>query len=366
MLLSNTTTLIKNTFQYKTMFDQTINIGPKSVSNSHSSVYIIAEAGVNHGGNIEVAKQLIDIAKEAGADAVKFQAFRTEHLIVEGVDKAPYQKETTDNDQSQSAMLKALELRFDHYQELKKYCDQKAIQFLITPFDEVSLNELEDLGVEAYKVASTDTTNLPFLRKIAETGKPVILSTGMCDETEVDAAVQEIKEINPKLILLQCTANYPIKDEEVNLAVIPVYAERYGCLVGYSDHTVGIGAAPFAIPYGAKVLEKHFTINKEDDGPDHRASLDPKELKDFVSMVRRAEQFHGSKVKRPTDSEMQTKKSLQKCLVAAKDIKEGEAFSLENIVAKRTGGEGISPINYKTIVGAKATRDYLKNEIILA
>ena len=340
-----------------------IKIGNKIISNSEK-VYIIAEAGVNHGGDIEVAKKLVDVAVEAKADAVKFQAFRTEHLIIEEVEKAPYQQETTGSNQTQSEMLKKLELRYDHYQELKDYCDKKEIQFLITPFDEVSLQELEKLGIEAYKIASTDTTNLPFLKKIAETGKPIILSTGMCSLDEVRASVKEVREATTKLILLQCTANYPMPDVEANLSVIKSYIDEFGCIVGYSDHSVGIGAAPFAISYGAMVLEKHFTLNKENEGPDHLASLDPNELKTFVEVVRRAEKFAGNPIKKITNSEKKTKLSLQKCLVASIDIKAGEIFNLSNLVAKRTGGKGISPLEYKTLIGKISTRDFKKNEII--
>lgn len=340
-----------------------INIGDIKIA-QNGRVYIIAEAGVNHGGDINVAKQLVDIAVEANVDAVKFQAFRTEHLIVDNVEKAPYQKETTDNRQSQAAMLRGLELRYEHYEELKNYCEEKGVQFLITPFDEVSLKELENLGVLAYKIASTDTTNLPFIRKVAATGKPVILSTGMCEMDEVRSAVNEILEINPNIIVLQCTANYPMPDEEANLNVITSYKEEFDCVVGYSDHSAGVGAAPFAIPLGATVLEKHFTINKADDGPDHLASLNPEELCEFVQIVRRAERFIGSSKKSITTTEQQTKKSLQKCLVALKEIKEGEEFTLDNIVAKRTGGKGISPLNYRTIVGTKAKKYFAVNELI--
>lgn len=345
------------------MFDKEIHIGKVKIAEK-APVYIIAEAGVNHGGDIEVAKKLVDIAVLAKADAVKFQAFRTEHLIVEGIEKAPYQQKTTDKKQSQTDMLKGLELRYEHYKELKQYCDIKGIQFLITPFDEVSLDELEKLGVEAYKIASTDTSNLPFLRKVAETGKPIILSTGMCNMDEVRAAVQELKPLNTKLILLQCTANYPITDEEANLSVITSFINEFDCIVGYSDHSVGIGAAPFAIPYGAKVLEKHFTLNKEDEGPDHLASLSPDELIEFVKIVKRVEKFIGDPVKNITASEKLTKNSLQKCLVASKKINKGDVFDLDNIIGKRTGGKGISPIHYKAILGKTANRDFSINDII--
>lgn len=327
-------------------------------------VYIIAEAGVNHGGNMDLAKQMIDIAVEAGADAVKFQAFRTEHLIIDNVEKAPYQKATTDVKQTQTEMLRALELRKENYTELKDYCLTKNIDFLITPFDEFSLTELEEAGVEAYKIASTDTTNIPFLRKVAQTGKPILLSTGMCYLEEVEAAVKAILAINEQLILLQCTANYPIQDDEANLNVLTTFKEKFNCTLGYSDHTVGLGAALYAIPMGARVVEKHFTLDKSWEGPDHSASLSPDELKAFVLEVRKVEKMMGSHIKQPTASELLTKKSLQKCLVAAKSIQKGEAFTAENLIAKRTGGIGISPLYFDEILGTFAPKDFKVNDII--
>lgn len=345
------------------MFDKSISIGKDTIS-ENNPVYIIAEAGVNHGGDIVVAKKLIDIAVKAGANAVKFQAFRTDHLILENIEKAAYQKKTTSEKESQSDMLRKLELKKDHYLDLKNYCLSKKIQFLITPFDETSLSELEEIGVEAYKIASTDATNLPFLIQLAKTGKPLLLSTGMCYMEEVEAAVETIRPINKKLVLLQCTANYPIKDQEANLHIIPVYKNKFNCLVGYSDHSIGIGAAPFAIPLGACVVEKHFTLDKNEKGPDHLASLNPEELIDFVKIVRKAENFIGKGIKEPTESEKKTKKALQKYLVSKTAIKKNNLFSLNNIVAKRTGGKGISPIEYRKIVGTKATRNYQKDEII--
>lgn len=345
------------------MFSKSIKIGDKSIGES-TPVYIIAEAGVNHGGDMELAFKLVDIASEAGADAVKFQAFRTDELILSSVEKAAYQKVTTEAEESQADMLKGLELKVENYKALQDYCAKKEIQFLITPFDEQSLIELEEINVDAYKIASTDTTNIPFLLKVAKTQKPILLSTGMCDLMEVAAAVKSIETINPDLVLLQCTANYPIKDEEANLNVIHTFKNTFNCLVGYSDHSVGIGAAAFAIPLGAVVLEKHFTINKGDKGPDHLASLDPDELKEFVQLVRRVEKFMGSDVKLPTKDEEGTKRSLQKYLVASTRIGKGELFSLENIVGKRTGGKGISPLKYKEIVGQRAGRTFEKNDII--
>jgi N,N'-diacetyllegionaminate synthase len=340
-----------------------IRIGTRRITND-SPCYIIAEAGVNHGGDIQLAFRLIDIAADAGADAVKFQAFRTEHLILENVEKAPYQIENTGRKQTQSEMLRGLELRTEHYTQLKDYCRDKGIQFLITPFDEFSLTELEEVGVDAYKIASTDTTNIPFLRKVARTGKPVILSTGMCYMNEVEKAVEAIEAINKNLVLLQCTANYPIIDEDANLNVMHTFRERFNVPVGYSDHTVGPGAALYAVAMGARVVEKHFTIDKNAEGPDHRASLSPEELKMFVSEIRKIEKYLGSYNKVPTKAEIGTRTSLQKCLVAATDIQAGDLFSEENLVAKRTGGKGISPLKFDELAGKKAGRNYKKNDII--
>lgn len=344
-------------------FDKEIRIG-KHVISEGSKTFVIAEAGVNHGGDIDLAKQMVDLAREAGVDAVKFQAFRTERLILAEVEKAPYQKHTTQSGESQFEMLKRLELRKDHYLELKNYCEARGLVFLITPFDEQSLEELEEIGVAAYKIASTDTTNLLFLRKVAKTGKPVILSTGMCDLDEVRAAVEEIHPYNKRLILLQCTANYPIMDNEANLNVLETFKQNFDVVLGYSDHSVGLGAAPYAVPMGARVIEKHFTISKDMEGPDHRASLDPSELRQLVSEIRRIEVYMGGYEKKPTDSEMLTKKSLQKCLVAAKPIRAGETITEDHLVAKRTGGKGISPIHYRELVGKPAPHDFKENEII--
>jgi len=345
------------------IFHDTINIAGKKIYRD-SPTFIIAEAGVNHGGDVGTARKLIDIAVSAGADAVKFQAFRTSSLILEGVEKAPYQQKATTMLETQSDMLRKLELLKEQYQFLKEYCESRNIVFLITPFDETSLNELEEIGIDAYKVASTDITNLPFLKKIAKTGKPIILSTGMCYLEEVEAALNEIHPINKNVILLQCTANYPIRDDEANLNILNTYKNAFSVLVGYSDHSEGLGASLFAIPMGAKVIEKHFTLDKSSEGPDHLASLDPGELVDYVKTARKIEEYLGSSVKEVTASEKKTRLSLQKCLVMAKPIKAGEEFTEEHIVAKRTGGNGISPIMYKSIIGRKSSRDYSKNEII--
>lgn len=344
-------------------FDKEINIQDKLISND-SRTFVIAEAGVNHGGDMKIAKQLIDIASDAGADAVKFQAFKTENLILEDIKKATYQKKTTGSNETQYEMLKKLEVTMDQNKELKNYCIKKNIIFLTTPFDEQSLDDLDDIDLPAYKIASTDTTNIPFLRRIAKKNKPIILSTGMSYLSEVKLALKTINEFNNEVILLQCTANYPIKDNEANLAVINTYKEHFNILVGYSDHSVGIGAAPYAVSMGAKVVEKHFTISKDNAGPDHAASLSPEELKEFIGIIRKVDSFMGTSLKEPSDSELETRQSLQKCLVASCFIRKGDIFSNKNIIAKRTGGQGISPIEFDNIVGQAAYRNFAANEVI--
>ena len=344
-------------------FNKDINIDGKSISKG-APTFVIAEAGVNHGGDMAVAKQLIDLAVEAEADAVKFQTFKAEHLILNDIQKAPYQKDTTDASESQYDMLKKLEVTREQNLELKQYCIDRDIIFLTTPFDEESLEEIDELDLPAYKVASTDATNLPFLKKIAKKRKPVFLSTGMSYLSEVKLALETIYEYNKDVVLLQCTANYPIQDNEANLAVINTYRDNFDILIGYSDHSVGVGAAPFAIPMGAKVVEKHFTLDKSDEGPDHAASLSPDELIDFVKTVRRVDAYMGSEIKEPSLSEQNTRKSLQKCMVASQDIIKGDLFNSDNLVAKRTGGVGISPIDYASIIGRESHRNYKKNEVI--
>tara|TARA_R110002050_G_scaffold266668_1_gene408104 strand:- start:293 stop:1339 length:1047 start_codon:yes stop_codon:yes gene_type:complete len=346
------------------IFNKQIQIGKYTINNT-TPTFIIAEAGVNHNGDINIAKQLIDLASESGVNAVKFQTFKTEHLILTNVKKAPYQEKTTDINESQMDMLKNLEVTKEQNLKLKKYCEEKNIIFLTTPFDEVSLDELDELDLLAYKIASTDTTNLPFLEKVAKKGKPIFLSTGMSFLSEIQMALETICKYNKNIILLQCSANYPIEDNEVNLGVIETFKKSFDILVGYSDHSVGMGAAPFAIPMGAKVIEKHFTLDKSSNGPDHKASLSPEELKELVKVIRRVDTFMGSPIKKPNLSEINTRKSLQKCLVASCNIKKEEKFSENNIIAKRTGGEGISPIYYKDILNKTATIDYKKDDIIM-
>lgn len=345
-------------------FNKEILIGKIKISIS-SKTFIIAEAGVNHGGDISVAKKLINLAVEAGADAVKFQTFKAEQLVLKNVPKALYQQKTTDAEESQFEMLKKLEVTKEQNLELKRYCFEKGVMFLTTPFGESSLNELDDLDLVAYKVASTDITNLPFLKKVAMKKKPIFLSTGMSYLSEIEIALKEIYPINKDVILLQCCANYPIKDEEANLNVINTYKKRFDIMVGYSDHSSGIGAAPYAVAMGAKVIEKHFTLDKAFKGPDHRASLSPAELVLFVNEIRKVEKYLGSGIKLPTISELETRRALLKHLVTTKAIRKGEKFTIDNVGSKRTGGMGVSPIYYKNIIGWEADKDYKADEIIL-
>jgi len=344
-------------------FDKQIKFCGKTIENG-GSTFIIAEAGVNHNGDMALAKKLIDLAAEAKADAVKFQTFKAEHLILDHVSKAPYQKVTTDASESQFQMLKRLEVTETQNALLRDHCNKRGIIFLTTPFDEVSLDSLDNLDLPAYKIASTDLTNLPFLKKVAKKGKPLFLSTGMSYLEEVEKALEEIYPYNTKVVLLQCSANYPIRDDEANLNVLNTYKSNFDILLGYSDHSVGIGAAPYAIPMGATVVEKHFTLDRGLGGPDQKASLLPDELIEFVRAVRQIEVYLGTSIKAPSEAEVLTRKALQKCMVASKDIRKGDIFSETNMIAKRTGGVGASPILYRTYLGTKASRDFSKDDIL--
>ena len=344
-------------------FNKQISIDRITIS-PDSKTFIIAEAGVNHNGDMKLAKQLVDIACDAKANAVKFQSFKTESLILESVEKAAYQKETTGSNTSQFEMLKKLEFSVEQMTELQAYCTQKGIVFLTTPFDEDSLQELDALNLPAYKISSTDLTNISFVTKVAEKGKPFILSTGMSYMEEISEVLAAIEKINTNVVLLQCTGNYPTIPSEVNLNVLETYQNKFDMLIGFSDHTAGIGASPYAVSMGAKVIEKHFTIDKNMDGPDHRASLDPNELAQLVKEIRLVESYLGSSTKRPTGAEEGTRNLLQKCLVAAKSIEKGEVFSSENIISKRTGGEGIPAFKYNDVIGKIASDQFNKDDII--
>lgn len=339
-----------------------INIGNKVIGDGYPC-FIIAEAGVNHNGSLDLAKKLIDVAVEAGVDAVKFQTFKTEDLILAGVEKALYQKGTTYAGESQAEMLKKLEIDKDFHIALIKYCAEKNIIFLSTCYEEKSLNLLMELDVPAIKIASTDTTNLMFLERVAKKGKPVILSTGMSSLLEVEQAYQCLKDNGCKeLALLKCTSNYPTDIKEVNLRAMVTLEKKFDTVVGFSDHTEGLGASPYAVALGAKVIEKHFTLDKNLQGPDHRASLSPDELILWVEEIRKVEEMLGSKEIQPTQSEKETKKALQKYLVSMVGLRKGDQITRENIVAKRTGERGIPASEIYRVLGMKLTRDILPNQ----
>ncbi len=347
----------------KIIFNKKIVIGDRTITTG-SPTFIIAEAGVNHNGDIKLAKDLIDVAASSGVDAIKFQAFKTEELIKENVRKADYQNNSTEKNESQYEMLKRLEISQETIKELYDYCATKDLICIMTPFDEESLEIIDKINMPAIKVASTDLTNIGFIEKIAKTGKPVLLSTGMSYMSEVILAVKAVHRYNKNLILLQCSANYPIEDDEANLRVLQAYKDEFDIITGYSDHTRGIGASPYSIPLGALVIEKHFTLDKNMSGPDHSASLSPLELRDLVMEIRRVEKFLGVLEKLPTLSESKNRKSLQKYFVAKDKIQKGDVFSEENVCAKRTGGLGISPIYRDSLFGTVAKMDYEVNDII--
>lgn len=344
-------------------FNKNISIQEKNISIS-GQTFIIAEAGVNHNGDMDIARKMVDAAVEAGVDAIKFQSFKTAGLILKDIEKAPYQKITTDSTESQYTMLKRLEMSKRQSMEIMGYCKKKNIIFLSTPFEKESLDELDMLGVPAFKVAATDLTNIQYLRQVAEKGRPIILSAGMCYLEEIQKALEAIYPINRDVVLLQCTANYPIEDTEANIRVICTLKETFDILVGYSDHSRGVGASPYAVAIGAKVIEKHFTLDKNMDGPDHRASVTPDGLKQLVKDIRKVEAYLGDGVKMPSCSEQATRRSLQKYLVASKNIRAGEKFSADNIVAKRTNGVGISALYYDDVLGKVSSDDYQVDDII--
>lgn len=344
-------------------FNSEVKIGNKIISND-SPCFIIAEAGVNHNGDFNNAIKLIDIAEGAGVDAVKFQHFDSDELILKDVEMASYQKVNTESSDSQYEMLKKLELSIDELKKIKDYSESKGLIFLCTPFDYKSFVDLEKIGTEAYKISSTDFTNLNLIKSIASTNKPTILSTGMCAIPEIDTVMDFISELNRDLILLHCTTNYPTSPKEVNLSVLNLFKSRYNCLIGFSDHTEGIGASPFSIQLGATVIEKHYTIDKEMPGPDHVASLNPTELKEFVKSIRYAEEIMGSDKKIISDIELSNKARMQKCIVAKTPINKGDVFSESNLTTKRTGGKGISAIEFYNLIGKSSSKDLKPNEIV--
>lgn len=328
-----------------------------------SKVLIIAEAGVNHNGNIESAKALVRVAKEAGADIVKFQTAKLSSLVSKAAKMAEYQKKNIGKEESQRDMLSKLLLPFASFVELSDYCKEIGIQFLSTPFDIESIYFLKDL-VAVWKVPSGEITNYPYLVEIAKTGMPVILSTGMSELDEIDAAVKVLQDNGcGGLTLLHCNTQYPTPYEDVNLLAMNTIRERYNVPVGYSDHTNGIEVPIAAVALGAEVIEKHFTLDKMMEGPDHKASLEPHELKAMVVAIRNVEKALGSAEKKASVSEIPNKAVARKSIVAKRGITVGEILTEDNITTKRPGN-GISPMRWNEVLGTKAIRDFKEDELI--
>ena len=330
------------------------------------SVFIIAEAGVNHNGSLDLAKRLVDVAVDAGADAVKFQTFKTENLVSRNAKKADYQKETTDTSESQFDMIKKLELDMDTHQKLIDHCQENNIMFLSTPFDNDSVNLLSDLGLQIFKIPSGEITNLPYLRHIGSLDKQVILSTGMSNIQEVEDALTILVgagTLKENITVLHANTMYPTPMEDVNLNAMLTMQRELGVAVGYSDHTLGIEVDIAAVAMGASVIEKHFTLDKTMDGPDHKASLEPKELKAMVSAIRNIEKALGGNEKKPSPSEGINIDIVRKSIVATKTIKKGELLSNDNISTKRPG-TGLSPMKWDEVIGTVASKNYQSDELI--
>lgn len=327
--------------------------------------YIIAEAGVNHNGSLELAKRLADIAKQAGADCVKYQTFIPENLVTETAQMAEYQKENMGKRSSQLEMLKGLSLSFEEFQKLKDYCDVIGITFISTPFDLDSIAFLNDMHLSFWKVPSGEITNYPYLKMIGKTRKPVVLSTGMSTLSEVDEAVAVLKSFGTEEItLLHCTTEYPAPFAEVNLKAMKTMQETFHLPVGYSDHTEGILAPLLAVGLGAVVIEKHFTLDKKMEGPDHRASLNPDELKEMIDQIRLADvMLRGSGAKERTVSEEKNIAIARKSIVAKNAIQKGELFSEANLTTKRPG-DGLNPMFWEEVIGRPAKRDFPKDAFI--
>lgn len=325
----------------------------------NEKVLIIAEAGVNHNGNIELAKRLIDEAKETGADIVKFQTFIAEKVISSNAAKAAYQVNNTSTSESQLDLVKKLELSFDDFRYLKKYASEKGIEFLSTPFDTESIFFLKQLGIRIFKIPSGEITNLPYLTLIGSFGMEVIISTGMCTLDEIGRALDIlIKAGTPldSITVLHCSTEYPTPMEDVNLRAMLQIKERFGVQVGYSDHSKGIEVAIASVALGARVIEKHFTLDKNMEGPDHKASLDPAELKQMVDAIRNIEIAMGDGIKRPMSSEIKNIAIARKSIHLSRDITEGTLLSSDMLEMKRPG-DGISPMEIDTVIGRRVNKD---------
>ena len=324
---------------------------------------IIAEIGVNHTGSIDLAKQMVEVAKDCGADIVKFQTFNVDAITSKCAEMAQYQKENLGEKKSQKEMLSSLALSHSDFKELAKYCKEIGIKFLSTPFDIESVKFLDDLQ-DMWKIPSGEITNYPYLVEIARTKKKIILSTGMSTIEEVDDALKVLRENGTgDVVLLHCTTDYPAPIDSVNLDAMLALRERFDCPVGYSDHTKGIEVSIAAVAMGATVIEKHFTLDKTMSGPDHKASLEPNELKELISAIRNVERARGTREKKPTESEIRNRSVVRKSIVASKPILKGETFSTDNLTTKRPG-TGISPMKWNEIIGTIADKDYKEDELI--
>jgi len=331
-----------------------------------SKVFIIAEAGVNHNGSTELAKKLIDVAVHSGADAIKFQTFKAENLVSKKAQKAEYQKQTTDSKESQFEMIKKLELDVDTHQALMAYCAEKNILFLSTPFDHDSINLLNKLELDIFKIPSGEITNLPYLKQIGALNKQVILSTGMANLGEIEAALAVLVSAGTqrkRITVLHANTMYPTPMEDVNLKAMQTIGQAFDIAYGYSDHTLGIEVDIAAVAMGASVIEKHFTLDKTMEGPDHKASLEPDELKAMVKAIRNIELALGSRVKQVSNSERPNMAVARKSLIAKIDIKQGEQFTENNLTIKRPG-TGISPMRWDEMIGQTAQKNYLADDLI--
>ena len=330
-------------------------------------IFIIAEAGVNHNGSLKIAQKMIDAAVDAGADAVKFQTFKAEKVVSKYAQKAEYQKKATTVDESQLEMIKKLELDAATHRILIDYCTKKNIRFLSSPFDFESIDLLNELGLNLFKIPSGEITNLPYLRKIGALKKEIILSSGMADLGEIKDALAVLIGAGTKLkdiTVLHCNTEYPTPIEDANLkAMLTIKAAFPGVNIGYSDHTLGIEIPVAAVAMGATIIEKHFTLDKNMEGPDHKASLEPNELKAMVHAIRNVEKALGSGIKIPSHSELKNKPIARKSLVAARSILKGELFTEDNLTVKRPG-TGISPMRWDEVIGKQASKDYQQDELI--
>lgn len=327
---------------------------------------IIAEAGVNHNGDLSLARRLIDIAAEAGADIVKFQTFSANRLVTRNAKKADYQSKTTDTSDSQHAMLQNLELTRDMHELLIAHCQSRGIQFFSTGFDPENIDLLAELGLNCFKIPSGEITNLPYLRHVGRYAKPIILSTGMSTLDEIKEALEILEQAGTprnKITVLHCNTEYPTPMADVNLRAMLSIRDACGVAVGYSDHTSGIEVPIAAVALGATIIEKHFTLDRNLPGPDHKASLEPHELKAMVAAIRNIEQAIGDGVKRPSSSEAKNKPIVRKSLVAACAIRAGEHFSETNLTVKRPG-TGLSPMRWDDVLGRKAPHDFAPDELI--